>query len=87
MPTTLTPPEWLTRRGASMRQGINERSWFVYFAGQPQYEVTPMPVKGKFGCEIRQTINGKRLDGQGMYPTSEEALRGGLEELRKTLGW
>jgi hypothetical protein len=83
----LTAPDWLSRRGCSVRPGVDGRSWFVVFDQGPQYELTPMPVKGKFGCEIRQTNNGKRLDGTGVYGGADEALRGGLEELRKTLGW
>jgi hypothetical protein len=82
-----TAPEWLTKRGGALRSGVDGRSWFVYFAGAPQYEVTPVPVKGKLGCEIRQTINGRRLDCAGPYATAEEAVRGGLEDLRKALGW
>jgi hypothetical protein len=87
MTTTLTVPDWLKLRDGTLRPGIDGRSWFVCLSGAPQYELTPVPVKGKFGCEIRQTINGKRLDGDGIYATAEEALRGGLEELRKKLGW
>jgi hypothetical protein len=83
----LTAPEWLNRHGGSVRPGMDGRSWFVVFDGKPQYELTPVPVKGKFGCEIRQTINGKRLDGNGVYGTADEALRGGQEDLRKALGW
>jgi hypothetical protein len=83
----LTPPDWLTRHAGSLLPGIDGHSWFVVFGREPQYELTPVPVKGKYGHEIRQTINGKRLDGTGVYGSAEEALRGGLEELRKTLGW
>ncbi len=84
---SLAAPEWLTQRGCSLRPGIDGRSSFVLFDDKPQYEVTPIPVKGKYGCEIRQTVNGKRLDGAGVYPTAAAAIQGGLEELRKALGW
>jgi len=77
----------LTKRGGFLKPGIDGRSFFVYFAGRPQYEVTVIPIKGKLGCEIRQTINGKRLDGGSVDGSPEQALRGGLEELRKKLGW
>jgi len=87
MPTTLTAPDWMTRRGADLKPGMDGRSWFVWFTNGPQYELTPVPVKGKFGCEIRQTVNGKRLDGGGIDATANEALQGGLEQLRKVLGW
>ena len=48
------------------------------FAGYPRHE---------FGCVIRQTNNGRRIDSAGVYGTSEEAIRGGLDDLRKDLGW
>jgi hypothetical protein len=44
-------------------------------------------VAGKFGCSVTQTVNGKRLDSGASYATLEDALRGGLEDLRKALGW
>lgn len=83
----MTVPDWLKVRDGALKPGIDGRSWFVCLGEAPQYELTPVPVKGKFGCEIRQTVNGKRLDGDGVYTSQEEALRGGLEELRKKLGW
>ena len=46
-----------------------------------------VPVDGKFGCAIRQTINGKRIEGPSGFATQDEAINGGLDELRKTLGW
>jgi hypothetical protein len=84
---SLSAPDWLKVRDCSLKPGIDGRSSFVFLSSAPQYELTPVPVKGKFGCEIRQVVNGKRLDGAGVYPSEEEALRGGLEELRKKLGW
>ncbi len=83
----MNAPDWLTKRGGSVRPGIDDCSWFVCFDGAPQYELTPIPAAGKFACEIRQTINGKRLDGTGTYPTRDDAIRGGLENLRDALGW
>jgi hypothetical protein len=83
----VTTPEWLTQRGGELRESKDGHSWLVCFAGQPQYLVMPVPVGGKFGCRISQTINGKRLDGPTTYPSREDAGRGGLEDLRKALGW
>jgi hypothetical protein len=83
----LAVPDWLKARNCTLKPGIDGRSWFVCFDDKPQYELTPLPVKGKFGCEIRQTVNGKRFDGDGVYTAIDDALRGGLEELRKKLGW
>jgi hypothetical protein len=59
----------------------------VLLGKEPQYLLIPVPIAGRFGCAVMQTINGKRLDGTGTYPTEDEALRGGLEDLRKALGW
>jgi hypothetical protein len=52
-----------------------------------QYRLVPVPAAGKFTCQVTQTNNGKRLDRGGIFPTEEDALRGGLEDLRVALGW
>jgi hypothetical protein len=83
----LTAPDWLTKRDGSLRPGVDGRSWFFYFAKEPQYELTPVPVQGKHGVDIRQTINGRHLEHKNTYASAEEALRGGLEALRQRLGW
>jgi hypothetical protein len=46
-----------------------------------------IPVQGKFGCLVEETINGKRLESKTVYATAEKALCGGLEDLRRNLGW
>lgn len=79
-------PDWLTKRGCSLRTGPDGAS-FVCFAGEPQYRLKPVPAGGRFGCEIEQTINSRRLDGKEIYPSADEAVQGGLEDLRKKLGW
>jgi hypothetical protein len=79
-------PDWLTKRGGRLRQNY-DGAWVVVFDEQPQYLLRPVPAAGKYGCEVEQTINNKRLDSKETYPTADEALRGGLEELRKALGW
>jgi hypothetical protein len=83
----VTAPDWLTRHGGTLRPGYDARSWAVLFDGEPQYLLIPKPAGGKFTCEVMQTINGRRLDSGGIYPTADDAVRGGLEDLRKTLGW
>jgi hypothetical protein len=55
--------------------------------GKPQYLLTPIPAAGKYTCEVRQTVNGRRLESGATYPSPEAALRGGLEDLRRALGW
>ena len=84
---TPTTPDWLKQREGEWQPSKDGLSGSVYFAGQLQYVLMPMPAKGKFACRISETINGRRLDGEAIYPTSADALRGGLEELRGKLGW
>jgi hypothetical protein len=83
----MTTPEWLTKRGGELRPGPLGGAWYVYFDGQPQYSLMPTPVAGKHSCRVMQTINGRRLDSGGVHATVEEAMQGGLEDLRKALGW
>lgn len=83
----VTTPEWLTQRSGELRPSKDGHSWLVYFSGQMQYLIAPVPAGGKFACRVSQTINGKRLDGSTTYPSIEDAARGGLEDLRKALGW
>jgi hypothetical protein len=80
-------PEWLTRHGGEVRPGKDTPSWAVYLEGEPQYILLAVPVAGKFGCRISQTVNGKRLDGADTWANAEQALAGGLEVLRQKLGW
>jgi hypothetical protein len=84
---TATVPDWLKARGAELRPSKDGHTWTVCFAGLPQYLLEPLPSRGKFNCRLTQTVNGRRLDGTGLYPTREEALQGGLDDLRKALGW
>jgi hypothetical protein len=83
----MTTPNWLAQRGGELRRGPLGNTWFVYFDGEPQYALTPVPVAGKHSCQVTQTINGQRLDSGGVHATEDEAIAAGLEELRKTLGW
>lgn len=83
----LATPEWLARHGGELRPGVDGHSRVAYFDGRPHYTLVPVPVKGRHGCCVMQTINGKRVDTGGAYNTVEDALRGGLEDLRKALGW
>jgi hypothetical protein len=55
--------------------------------GEPNYSLTPVPAQGKFACVIRQTNNGRQITSAGTFPTQEEALQSGLEDLGKELGW
>jgi hypothetical protein len=83
----VTTPDWLEQHGARLQASRDGNSWLVFVGSEPQYLLMPTPARGKFSCRISQTINGRRLDGAGTYATAEDAVRGGLEDLRKTLGW
>jgi hypothetical protein len=83
----MTAPDWLTQRGGTLKLGSDGATWYVLFAGQPNYSLTAAPVVGKFGCVVRQTINGARIESAGNFGTDAEAIRGGLDDLRKALGW
>lgn len=83
----LLPPDWLTHRGGTLRLCPDGQSWAVLLDNQPQYLVRPIPAEGKFASFVEQTISGSRLYGKTVYSSTDEALRGGLEDLRKLLGW
>jgi hypothetical protein len=83
----MTPPEWLTRHDGTLRHGSDGRTWFVYFDGEPHYKLVPSPADGRHTCQILQTANGRRLDKGTIFSTGDEAVHGGLEELRVYLGW
>jgi hypothetical protein len=86
-PTVGVPgPDWLTRRDATLRSGIGN-VWYVVFDRGPQYSLKVVPAAGKYTCSVTQTNNGKRVDRGSVFATTEEALRGGLEELRQAVGW
>ncbi len=80
-------PEWLKRHGGVVRKGYAGNAWFVDFAGQPQYRLVPVPVDGKYACDITQTINGKRIPSSSRADTAENAIAAGLGDLGKALGW
>ncbi len=85
--TTTTIPDWLTRHGAELRANVGDRSWAVYFGPTLEYVLTIFPVGGKYGCRVKQTINGKLLEAGTAHASPDEAKQAGLEELRKILGW
>jgi hypothetical protein len=90
---TANTPEWLSLHAGELKPRPGGATWqsgptfAVLLNGEPQYLLSIVPVAGKFGCWVSQTINGKRLDSGASYPTEEQALQGGLEELRRALGW
>jgi hypothetical protein len=84
---TLTPPGWLAQHGSSLKLGSDGSTLFLLMAEQPNYSLKPVPVQGRFGCAIRQTNNGRPIPSGSTFPTREEALQSGLEDLGKELGW
>ena len=83
----MTPPEWLLRHDGTLQPASDGHTWFLFFEAEPHYKLTPAPADGRFTCRIAQTENGRRLDKGTIYPSADDALRGGLEELRAILGW
>lgn len=83
----ITAPDWLTKHGGDVRLSNDHRYWVVYLSKEPQYLLRPVPAAGKHAVEVEQSINGRRLEGKQVYATEEDAIRGGLEDLRKVLGW
>jgi hypothetical protein len=84
---SIAPPDWLALHGGIIQAGLLANSWIVLFDSRPQYVLTAKPAAGKYCCEIMQTINSRRLNSSGTYTSPEEAIRGGLEDLRQVLGW
>jgi hypothetical protein len=80
-------PEWLTKHGGGLKLSSDGRTWLVLIGTRPNYKLVPVPVSGKFGCNVVQTINGKPVATKTVAATGDEAIRGALEELRQALGW
>jgi hypothetical protein len=80
-------PDWLAKRGGVLEPSATGGASLVLLENSPQYRLVPVPAAGKYGCAVTQTVNGRRLEGGGTYPSIEDAIRGGLEDLRKVLGW
>jgi hypothetical protein len=83
----MNAPQWLTQRGGALKLGSDGRTWYVIFDGKPHYKLNPVPTGNAFSCAVRQTENALRIESPGIAPNSESALAGGLEDLRKSLGW
>ena len=80
-------PEWLKKHGGSLKLASDGHTWLVLMGAQPNYKLVPVPVGGKFGCNVVQTINGKEVVSHAAAATGDEAIRGALEDLRQALGW
>lgn len=83
----MNAPTWLTQREGSLKLGSDRSTWYVVFHGQPHYALRATPASGKFGCAIRQTVNGQPIACAKTAPSADEAVAVGLETLRESLGW
>ncbi len=83
----MAPPDWLTKHGGTLKLGSDGGTWYVLFAGQPQYSLDIVPAAGQYTCRVKQTNNGQRLDKGNTFPAADEAMRRGLEDVRQALGW
>jgi hypothetical protein len=83
----VTTPDWLAQHDGNLQAAWDAKSYLVMLGNKPQYQLVPVPAGGKFACAVTQTVNGRRLDRGGTFPTLEDAVRGGLEDLRSALGW
>ena len=82
----MTVPNWLAKRGGTLTPGV-EGSLFVVFDGQPHYRLDLVPAAGRIACVVTQTVNGSRIEDAATFPDEPTALSGGLERLRRALGW
>jgi hypothetical protein len=81
-------PDWLQRHGGELRPDLNPQAAEVWLDGQPLYRLEVRPAWDRYSCAVVDMTNGQRLDDpHSVYPTADEALRGGLEQLRTRLGW
>jgi hypothetical protein len=83
----MTTPDWLVQRGGAVKCGSDGATWYVLLNQQPNYSLVAVPVAGKFGCTVRQTNNGRRIESTGTSATADEAIQRGLADLRQALGW
>ncbi len=80
-------PDWLSQRGGEVKLASDGRSYYVYVDDQAQYRLVAIPVKGKYGCSITQTINGRQIPSSEASESKEGAVSLGLQDLGKYLGW
>jgi hypothetical protein len=80
-------PAWLTQHDGALKLASDRELWIVHISAKPQYTLRTVPVQGKYGCAIKQINNGQTIESSGAYPSAQEAIQGGLEDLRRALGW
>jgi hypothetical protein len=85
--STIAVPAWLARRGGAIQPGVQPETRFVLIDGQPLYKLEVRPAAGRYSCPATETASGRRLDSAATHGSFDEALGGGLEQLREKLGW
>lgn len=79
--------EWLNKRNAEIRPSANGHSWLLYQGGKFIYMIGALPADGKFTNKIMESNNGNQIQKGKIFESINEALEGGLTELRDHLGW
>jgi hypothetical protein len=88
MTTHESIPDWLALRGGAIQRDIRPETRFVMIGGEPLYKLEVCPAMGRFACAVIKSVNGQRLNNvSATYASFDEALAGGLEQLRAKLGW
>lgn len=81
-------PDWLRRHGGELRPAVQPDVVEIWVDGQPLYRLEVRPARDQYECAVVDMTNGRRLDNpRSVYATPEQALHGGLEQLRSYLGW
>jgi hypothetical protein len=81
-------PEWLQRRGGLLRRNLQSNIVEVWLEGQPLYRLEVRPARNQYTCVIVDMTSARPIsNGSSIYATTEQALAGGLEQLRGYLGW
>jgi len=83
----MNTPDWLRSRGGELKLGSDKTTWYVIIAGKPLYDLVTAPASGKHSCDVRETNNGHPVLSKGIYASADDALRGGLDDLKNYLGW
>lgn len=80
-------PDWLVRHQATLTASRDATSWLVHVGRELVYVLALVPVSGKHGIKLMQTINGRQFPVEGTFAMPSDALAAGLEKLRSILGW
>jgi hypothetical protein len=86
-PVRIASPEWLKSRGGELRGLPDGLAYAVMMDSKPLYVLKPVPADGKYACDLVQSNSGHRIPSDSIHASAEDAIRSGLEELRKSLGW